>query len=65
MTNIEQYQHDCTMDLYDALINDGICTEEEICLVTCINGNSTELETYLDILFARTGCRSLEQYQQD
>ena len=51
------------MDLYDALINDDICTEEEICLVTCINGNSTE--TYLDILFARTGCRSLEQYQQD
>ena len=53
------------MDLYDALINDGICTEEEATLVTCINGNSTELETYLDILFARTGCRSLEQYQQD
>jgi hypothetical protein len=63
MTNIEQYQQDCTMDLYDALINDGICTEEEATLVTCINGNSTE--TYLDILFARTGCRSLEQYQQD
>ena len=51
------------MDLYDTLINDGICTEEEATLVTSINGNS--YETYLDILFVRTGCRSLEQYQQD
>jgi|TARA_R110000796_G_scaffold150179_1_gene266970 hypothetical protein len=51
------------MDLYDTLINDGICTEEEVTLVTSINGNSDE--TYLDILFVRTGCRSLEQYQQD
>lgn len=63
MTKIEQYQHDCTMDLYDTLINDDICTEEEATLVTSINGNS--YETYLDILFVRTGCRSLEQYQQD
>ena len=63
MTNIEQYQQDYTMDLYDTLINDGICTEEEVTLVTSINGNSDE--TYLDILFVRTGCRSLEQYQQD
>ena len=51
------------MDLYDTPINDGICTEEEVALVTSINGNSDE--TYLDILFVRTGCRSLEQYQQD
>jgi hypothetical protein len=63
MTKIEQYQHDRTMDLYDTLINDGICTEEEVTLVTSINGNAEE--TYLDILFVRTGCRSLEQYQQD
>jgi len=63
MTSIEQYQQDYTMDLYDTLINDGICTEEEVALVTSINGNSDE--TYLDILFVRTGCRSLEQYQQD
>jgi len=63
MTSIEQYQQDYTMDLYDTLINDGICTEEEVTLVTSINGNSDE--TYLDILFVRTGCRSLEQYQQD
>ena len=63
MTNTEQYQHNYTMDLYDTLINDGICTEDEITLVTSINGSSDE--TYLDILFVRTGCRSLEQYQQD
>ena len=51
------------MDLYDTLINDGICTEDEITLVTSINGSSDE--TYLDILLVRTGCRSLEQYQED
>ena len=54
---------DYTRDLYDTLINDDICTEEEVTLVTSINGNSDE--TYLDILFVRTGCRSLEQYLQD
>jgi len=51
------------MDLYDTLINDGICTEAEINLVSKINGDLNEC--CLDILFVRTGCRSLEQYQQD
>ena len=51
------------MDLYDTLINDGICTEDEITLVSKINGDLHEC--CLDILFVRTGCRSLEQYQED
>ena len=63
MTSTEQYQHNYTMDLYDTLINDGICTEDEITLVSKINGDLNEC--CLNILFVRTGCRSLEQYQQD
>jgi hypothetical protein len=51
------------MDTYETLIEMNIATEEEICLVTSINGNSEE--TYLDILFARTGCRTLEQLNAD
>ena len=37
------------MDTYETLIEMNIATEEEISLVTAINGNSEE--TYLDILF--------------
>ena len=51
------------MDTYETLIGINIATEEEISLVTSINGNSEE--TYLDILFARTGCRTLEQLNAD
>ena len=49
-----------TDQIHDTLIDLGIATEEEICLVTSIKGNSEE--TYLAILFARTGCRTLEQF---
>jgi hypothetical protein len=49
--------------LYDTLINDGIATEEEVRLVATINGDS--VETYESILYARTGYRSLEQYQEE
>ena len=51
------------METYETLIERNIATEEEISLVTTINGNSEE--TYLDILFARTGCRTLEQLNAD
>ena len=40
------------MDTYETLIELNIATEEEISLVTSINGNSED--TYLDILFVRT-----------
>lgn len=39
--------------MYNYLIDNGIATEDEIDLVTAINGNRKE--TYEDILFARTG----------
>lgn len=40
----------------------GIATEEEIDLVTNINGYSEE--TLNDILYARTGYRDIEQYEE-
>jgi hypothetical protein len=52
------------MDLnkyYDKLIYNNIATDEEIRLVTSING--WNLETFNDILFSRTGFRSIKQYE--
>jgi len=46
-------------EIHDTLIELGIATSHEIALVTSING--TNEETYNDILYARTGYRSLEQ----
>lgn len=45
--------------IYDYLIETGIASEPEISLVTAING--WNLDTLNDILYARTGYRSLEQ----
>ena len=41
------------------LVDNGIATYEEISLVTNINGYT--YETLYDILFARTGYRTIEQ----
>ena len=46
-------------ELWDFLIEYGVATDDEIRLVTNINGYS--VETLNDILFARTGYRSMEQ----
>tara|TARA_R100000278_G_scaffold123065_1_gene111119 strand:- start:601 stop:792 length:192 start_codon:yes stop_codon:yes gene_type:complete len=46
-------------ELWDYLIECGIATTGEICLVTSING--TNLDTLESILYSRTGYRSLEQ----
>lgn len=48
--------------LYDYLLEMNICTEDELMLVTSING--TNLNTLEDILYSRTGYRSLEQIQE-
>ena len=46
-------------EIWDYLLEAGIATEEEMSLVTSINGTNTEsLES---ILYVRTGYRSLEQ----
>ena len=53
-----------TMDkeyIWDFLIESYIATNEEISLVTKINGYT--VETLNDILYVRTGYRSVEQMQ--
>ena len=47
-------------DIYDYFINYEIATEDEIDLVTTINGYNEE--TFNDILYVRTGYRDMEQY---
>lgn len=51
-----------TSELYDYLLETGACTEDELSLVTSING--TNLDTLESILYSRTGYRSLEQIQE-
>lgn len=46
-------------ELWDELINGMYFTEEELRLVTCINGYS--VEALNDCIYARYGYRSLEQ----
>tara|TARA_Y100000401_G_scaffold38325_1_gene28917 strand:+ start:14500 stop:14676 length:177 start_codon:yes stop_codon:yes gene_type:complete len=48
-----------TNQLYDYLIDFEIVTEQEMALVTSING--TNLDTMESILYARTGWRSYDQ----
>lgn len=48
---------------YDYLINNNICTEDEILLVTDIVGYDDE--TLEDILYCRTGYRDFEEYDEE
>ena len=45
--------------LWDYLIETGTATEDELCLITSING--TNLEALESVLYSRTGYRSLDQ----
>lgn len=45
--------------IWDFITGNNIATDEEIQLVTCINGYS--VETLEAIIFARSGYRSMEQ----
>ena len=49
--------------MWDYLIESGIATYDELCLVTCINGYNEE--TMLDVLYARTGYRNFEQLETE
>lgn len=49
-------------ELFDRIINDGIATESEIVLVTDIAGYSVEILN--QIIYARTGYRDIEQYEE-
>lgn len=48
------------VEMWCILVNEGIATDEEINLVTGLNGYSEE--TLNSILFYRTGYRDLDQY---
>ena len=50
-------------DMYDYLVYNGIATDEEIKLVTQINGDN--IDTYESILYARTGYRNFEQLEEE
>lgn len=49
--------------LWDFIVDNNIATEDEVTLVTYINGWSEE--TMTDIIYARTGLRSYEQCVND
>lgn len=50
-------------DIWDAIIEHGIATEEELELVTAINGYHDDALN--DVLFVRTGYRNIEQLFED
>ena len=50
-------------EFFDFLVEYGIATEEEVRLVTSINGYNEE--TLNDILYVRTGKRSVEQFLEE
>lgn len=50
-------------DDYEKLIDYGIANEDEINLITDIYGITRS--TFTDILYARTGYRSFEQYENE
>lgn len=50
-------------DMYEILLDERIATEDEINLVTDINGWNEE--SMLDILYARTGLRSFDQLSEE
>lgn len=49
--------------LYDIMVVYGIATEDEINLVLSLNG--TSVKTLLDIIYVKSGLRSIEQLLTD
>ena len=50
-------------NLWDYLVNNSIATQEELELITSINGYS--IDTLNDVIYARTGYHDLEQLQEE
>lgn len=50
-------------EAWEFLTDNGIATNEEITLVTCINGYT--IEALRSILYARTGYRDFDQYETE
>ena len=51
------------LELWDAIIEYGIATEEELELVTAINGFHDDALN--DVIYVRTGYRNIEQLLED
>ena len=51
-----------TDTIWDAIIEYGIATEEELELVTAINGYNND--TLNDVIYVRTGYRDIEQLSE-
>jgi hypothetical protein len=50
-------------ELWDQIIEEGIATEEELQLITDINGYN--VETLNDVIYARTGYHSMDQLNDE
>ena len=50
-------------DIWDAIVEHGIATEEELELVTAINGYNSD--TLNDVIYVRTGYRNIKQFLED
>ena len=50
-------------EVWGLLIEYGVATQEELELVTCINGYN--MDTMNDVIYARTGYRHINQLQNE
>ena len=51
------------LELWDAIVEHGIATEEELELVTAINGCHNDALN--DVIWVRTGYRNIEDFLED
>ena len=51
------------IELWDYMVEQSIATDDELRLVTSINGMNTD--TLNDVLYVRTGHRDIKQYKGD
>lgn len=48
--------------IWDYIVDNGIATDDELKLVTCINGYSED--TLNDVIYAKTAYHSMEQIEE-
>lgn len=51
------------INLWDYMVEQGIATDDELRLVTSIDGMN--IDTLNDVLYVRTGYRDIKQYKGD
>ena len=56
------YNNNDAARVWDYIIDNGIATQDELQLVTDINGYS--VDTLNDVLYARTGYRNIDQIKE-